>query len=55
VKVQEKFGGLEWANGLSYCPDSAFLDSKEPPLWLMKELFDVYTDKKKDTVERKAG
>lgn len=55
VKVQERFGGLEWANGLSYCPDSAFLDSTEPPLRLLKELFDVYSDKKKDVGERKAG
>ncbi|MFH1118079.1 MAG: DUF2442 domain-containing protein [Pseudomonadota bacterium] len=55
VRVQEKFGGLEWANGLSYCPDSAFIDSDEPPLWLLQELFDVYSDKKKDEAQRKVG
>ena len=55
VKVQDKFGGLEWANGLSYCPISAFMDSAEPPLWLLKDLLDVYADKRKEEADRKAG
>ena len=55
VKVQDKFGGLEWANGLSYCPISAFMDSADPPLWLLRDLFDVYADKRKKEEERKAG
>ena len=55
VKAQGKFGGLEWANGLSYCPISAFKDSTEPPLWLLRELFEVYADKRKEEADRKAG
>lgn len=43
VKVDD-FGGLEWANGLNYCPDSAFMDSTELPSWLLKVLVEAYDD-----------
>ncbi len=43
VRIDD-FGGLEWGNGLSYCPDSAFMDSTELPLRLLQELIGVYHD-----------
>ena len=47
VQVQEDFGGLVWTDELDYCPDSAFMDSEPLPLWILKDLMDVYSIKKR--------
>lgn len=52
VKIDD-FSGLEWENGLTYCPDSAFMDSTELPLWLLKELVEVYGEYRQE--QRKTG
>lgn len=43
VKVDD-FGGLEWSNGLTYCPDSAYMDSTELPTKVLEALMDAYQD-----------
>lgn len=43
VKV-DKMGGLEWKNGLNYCPDSAFLKSTELPEWILEAMVEAYDD-----------
>ena len=37
VEVDD-LGGLEWDNGLTYCPDTAFLGSSEKKTWTEMEL-----------------
>jgi hypothetical protein len=48
VQVQEDLGGLVWTDELDYCPDSAFLDSDPLPLWILKDLMEVYSNKKRE-------
>ncbi|MFH1114064.1 MAG: DUF2442 domain-containing protein [Pseudomonadota bacterium] len=43
VKVDD-LGGLEWDNGLTYCPDSAFMDSTDVPLQVLRALIDAYQE-----------
>jgi len=48
VQVQEDLGGLVWTDKLDYCPDSAFMDSEPLPLWILNDLMDVYSIKKRE-------
>jgi hypothetical protein len=55
VQVQEDFGGLQWTDELDYCPDSAFIDSKPVPLWILKDLMEAYCAKKREDENYKAA
>ncbi len=55
VQVQEDFGGLVWTDDLDYCPDSAFVDSEPLPLWILKDLMNVYSIKKSEDKDYRAA
>ncbi|MFH1116574.1 MAG: DUF2442 domain-containing protein [Pseudomonadota bacterium] len=48
----DRVGGLEWDNGLLYDPACAYRDSTEVPLPVLKVLFDVYHDHRRQELDK---